>query len=116
MQTIRRSRSNFSIKSKFSAHGQSDNWHRQVSLEAGDQHPIGLGYVPNASFPWAALRQITDSYLLKKRGKNTVEDRDARLALLIKNHAAKDIAIAACGHGKACFHTDCCFLLRDLRT
>jgi hypothetical protein len=98
MHTLRRSNSNFSIKSRFSTHGQSDNWHRQVSLEAGDHHPIGIGYVPNASFPWATLRNITESYLIKKRGKNTVEDRDARLALLIKNHAAKDIAIAACGH------------------
>ncbi|KAE9370616.1 hypothetical protein N431DRAFT_38267 [Stipitochalara longipes BDJ] len=98
MQTLRRSRSNFSIKSKFSTHGQSDNWHRQVLLEAGDQHPIGLGYVPNASFPWITLRQITDSYLTKKRGKNTVEDRDACLTALIRNHAAKDIAVAACAH------------------
>ncbi len=98
MQTLRRSRSNFSIKSKFSTHGQSDNWHRQISLEAGDQHPIGPGYVPNTSFPWTTLRQITDSYLAKKRGKITVEDRDACLIALIRNYAAKDIAIAACAH------------------
>jgi hypothetical protein len=98
MQSLRRSSSSFSIKSKFSSHGQSNSWHRQVSLEAGDAHPIGLGHVPSAAFPWASLRQLTDSYLTKKKGKSTVEDLDARLVLLIKNHSAKDVAIAACGH------------------
>lgn len=98
MQSLRRSRSNLSIKARLSTHGQSDSWHRQVSLEAGDHHPIGQGYVANPSFPWAALRQITESYLSKKRGKNVIEDRDARLGLLILNHGAKDVAIASCGH------------------
>jgi hypothetical protein len=36
--------------------------------------------------------------LIKKKAKDTAEDRDNRLALLIKNHAVKDVAIAACGH------------------
>ena len=98
MQSLRRSRSNLSIKARFSTHGQSDSWHRQVSLEAGDHHPIGQGHVPNPSFPWANLRQITESYLSKKRGRNVIEDRDERLGLLIKNHGAKDVAIASCGH------------------
>lgn len=98
MQSLRRSRSNLSIKARLSTHGQSDSWHRQVSLEAGDHHPIGQGHVPNPSFPWANLRQITESYLSKKRGRNVIEDRDERLGLLIKNHGAKDVAIASCGH------------------
>lgn len=74
MQTLRRSGSNFSIRSKFSTHGQSDSWHRQVSLEAGDRHPVGVGYAPDPSFPWAALRQLTDSYLTKNKGRNTGEE------------------------------------------
>jgi hypothetical protein len=51
MQILRRSGWNFSIRSKISTHGQSDSWHRQESLEAGDRHPVGVGFVPDAAFP-----------------------------------------------------------------
>jgi hypothetical protein len=69
----------------------SEEWRRQVDFTAGVLHPS------DEQFPWSSVRSHTDAYI-KKKGKLPQSDIDARLAVLINTHDAKDIAIAACAH------------------
>ena len=74
----------------------SNRWHQRIDATAAGKHP-GLNPLSDQTFPWDALRWHTEIYLGKK-GTLTAEERDKRLVGLIQNHAAKDIAIAACGY------------------
>src|SRR6266516_250038 len=75
---------------------QSDQWHQGVEATAAGRHPPSDAST-DQTFPWDALRSHTEVYLGKK-GKLTPQEQDARLMSLVQNHAAKDVAIAACGH------------------
>jgi len=74
----------------------SNGWHQRIDATAAGKHP-GLNTLSDETFPWDALRWHTEIYLGKK-GTLTAEEKDKRLVGLIQNHAAKDIAIAACGY------------------
>jgi len=75
---------------------QSNGWHQGVDATAAGRRP-GLDAASDQTFPWDTLRWHTEIYLGKK-GKLTPQEQDARLISLVQKHAAKDIAIAACGH------------------
>jgi hypothetical protein len=74
----------------------SNGWHQRIDATAAGKHP-GLDPLSDQTFPWDALRWHTEIYLGKK-GALTAEEKDKRLVGLIQSHAAKDIAIAACGY------------------
>src|SRR4051794_17120683 len=80
----------------FLSQRHSNGWHQKIDATAAGKHP-SLNALSDQTFPWDALRWHTEIYLGKK-GTLTVEEKDKRLVGLIQNHAAKDIAIAACGH------------------
>jgi hypothetical protein len=69
----------------------SEEWHQSIDQIAGALHPS------DPEFPYAAIKQATDTYL-KKKGKITHEDAAIRLSILVDAHEAKDIAIAATAH------------------
>lgn len=75
---------------------QSKGWHQGVDTTAAGRHP-GLDASTDQTFPWETLRWRTEIYLGKK-GNLTPQEQDTLLTSLVQNHAAKDIAIAACGH------------------
>jgi hypothetical protein len=83
----------------------SEDWHSEIDSVAGVIHPSDL------KFPYDLLRQTTEVYL-KKKGKITQRDTDARLVILIEGHEAKDIAVAAAAHAitakslRALLHVD----------
>ncbi|KAF2728195.1 hypothetical protein EJ04DRAFT_109598 [Polyplosphaeria fusca] len=81
----------FSKKSLFGPK-KSDEWHQQINFTAGTLRPV------DPKFPWILVRNHTDHYLKKTKGKPTQQDIDIRLALLINGHEAIDIAIAATAH------------------
>jgi hypothetical protein len=83
--------SSWAKKTMFSKTKPSDDWHQQIDFTANDRRPS------DTIFPWLLVMKHTDNYL-KKKGKQTQTDTDLRLALLIENHEARDIAIAACAH------------------
>jgi hypothetical protein len=74
----------------------SNGWHQRIDATAAGKH-LGLNPLSDKTFPWDALRWHTEIYLQKK-GTLTAEEKDKRLAGLILNHAAKDVAVAACGY------------------
>lgn len=78
-------------------HGQANDWHKSVDRIAAGKLPLTADASPNTSFPWTLLRVETETYL-KRKGKMSTEQIDERLIDLIKSHALKSIAVAACGH------------------
>src|SRR5436305_7508780 len=72
-------------------------WHQQVGATIACQPDLDVGSDGVQHFPFAQLQAHTDEYL-KKKGRLTPDERDARLIALIKDHSAKDVAIVACAH------------------
>ncbi|KAF2202752.1 hypothetical protein GQ43DRAFT_351229, partial [Delitschia confertaspora ATCC 74209] len=70
---------------------KSEAWHLQIDSVGSASRPS------KPKFPYAALQQYTD-YYIKKIGKLSTPETDIKLAILIQNHDARDIAIAACAH------------------
>lgn len=66
----------------------SEEWHQSIDASADILHPS------DARFPYVFLHEHTDTYL-KKKGKVSQTDIEARLTTLIGAHEARDIAIAA---------------------
>jgi hypothetical protein len=83
--------SSWAKKSLFSKTKPSDDWHLQIDFTANDIRPS------DKRFPWLLVKKHTDTYI-KKKGKKTQADTDIRLSILIENHEARDIAVAACAH------------------
>lgn len=75
----------------FSKAKHSQEWHQCIEATAGILHPS------DAQYPYGFLRNHTDVYLQKK-GKLSQADTDIRLAILVENHGAKDVAVAAASH------------------
>lgn len=89
----------------FSKAKHSDDWHQAIDAIAGVLHPS------DSKFPYPLLRQATDAYL-KKKGRISQVDTDAKLAILINAHGPKDVAVAAAAHAitasslRATLHVD----------
>ena len=66
-------------------------WHHSIDATAGVLNPS------NPKFPYTSLRSHTDAYLSKKNKLNQT-DTDIRLAILIRAHDARHIAVAAVAH------------------
>ncbi|KAF2640488.1 hypothetical protein P280DRAFT_549357 [Massarina eburnea CBS 473.64] len=81
----------WSNKTLFTKQKPSDEWHEQITFTAGPYSPS------DPVFPWSLLRKHTD-YYIKKKGKLTQGELDARLGTLIEQHERRDVAIAACAH------------------
>jgi hypothetical protein len=81
----------WSRKSLFVKSKPSEEWHRQIDFTAGGRRPS------EQNFQWDLVKRHTDHYI-KKKGKMNKTDIDVKLAYLIEQHEARDVAIAACAH------------------
>ncbi|PVI08613.1 hypothetical protein DM02DRAFT_621448 [Periconia macrospinosa] len=81
----------WSKKAIFSRQTPREQWHESLTTTAGSLRPS------DPLFPWTSLRKHTDQYL-KRKGKMSPVETEAKLAALIEEHQAKDVAIAACAH------------------
>ena len=69
---------------------KDDAWHKKVDLTAAGKKAT------DADFPWVALQNHT-GYYLKKKGNQSQIQIDEQLLSLIRNHPAREVAIAAYG-------------------
>lgn len=76
---------------------QSSSWHRQVQATATDLSSFNAASDITQPLLLRQLQRHTDLYL-KKKGKLTSRDRDARLIALVQDHPVKDVAIISCAH------------------
>ncbi|KAF2688583.1 hypothetical protein K458DRAFT_293479, partial [Lentithecium fluviatile CBS 122367] len=81
----------WSKKSLFAKPRPSEEWHEQIDFTAGAHRPS------EQKFQWSLVKRHTDHYI-KKKGKITQAEIDVKLASLIEQHEARDVAIAACAH------------------
>jgi len=81
----------WSRKSLFVKSKPSEEWHQQIDFTAGGHRPS------EQKFQWDLVKRHTD-YYIKKKGKITRAEIDVKLASLIEQHEARDVAISACAH------------------
>src|ERR1700748_117355 len=71
---------------------KGDDSHQQIDKIAGNSRPC------DTNFPWDDIRSYIDTCIKKQKGISIPHGLDSFLSEFIKNHDAKDIAIAACAH------------------
>jgi hypothetical protein len=81
----------WSKRSLFATTKPGEQWHQQIDFTAGTHRPS------ESTFQWELIKRHTDHYI-KKKGYMNQAEIDVKLSSLIEQHAARDVAIAACAH------------------